>query len=70
MLVKLHSRREAHKADLVSDYQVVANMLEAQKRAQILQDWVEKKRRDTYVRIKEGWRNCDFRYDGWVKEQR
>lgn len=70
MLVKLHSRREAHKADLVSDYQVIANMLEAHKRAQILQDWVEKKRRDTYVRIKEGWRNCEFRYDGWVKEPR
>lgn len=67
MIVKLLSRREAHKADLVNDYQVIANMLEAKKRAQILQEWVEKKRRDTYVRIKEDWRNCDFKYDGWIK---
>ncbi len=68
MLIKLHSRREAHKADLVNDYQVIANMLEAQKRAKILQEWIEKKRRDTFVRIKEGWRNCDFKYEGWIKE--
>lgn len=67
MIVKLLSRRESHKADLVSDYQVIANMLESKKREQILQEWVEKKRRDTYVRIKEDWRNCDFKYDGWIK---
>ncbi|MBR5844455.1 MAG: peptidylprolyl isomerase [Bacteroidaceae bacterium] len=67
MIVKLLSRREAHKADLVNDYQVIANMLEAKKREKILQEWIEKKRRDTYVRIKEGWRNCDFKYDGWIK---
>lgn len=67
MIVKLLSRRDAHKADLVSDYQVIANMLEGKKRAQILQEWVEKKRRDTYVRIKEDWRNCDFKYEGWIK---
>ena len=67
MIVKLLSRRDAHKADLVSDYQVIANMLEGKKRAQILQEWVEKKRGDTYVRIKEDWRNCDFKYEGWIK---
>lgn len=67
MIVKLLSRREAHKADLVNDYQVIANMLEAKKREKILQEWIEKKRRDTYVRIKEDWRNCDFKYDGWIK---
>lgn len=67
MLVKLHSRREAHKADLVSDYQTISAMLEGRKRGEILQDWITKKRRDTYVRIKDGWRNCEFKYDGWLK---
>lgn len=69
MLVKLRSRRPAHKADLVNDYQVISNMLESKKRAQILDEWVDKKRRDTFVRIKEGWRNCEFKYDGWIKER-
>lgn len=69
MLVKLRSRRAAHRADLANDYQVIANMLESKKREDILQDWIDKKRRDTYVRIKEEWRNCDFKYDGWIKQR-
>ena len=69
MLVKLRSRRAAHKADLVNDYQVLANMLEAKKRSEILSKWIEEKRRNTYVRIKDKWRNCEFTYDGWLKQQ-
>ena len=69
LLVKLRSRRQAHRADITNDYQVIANMLEGQKRADILKEWIDKKRRDTYVRIKEEWRNCDFKYDGWIKKQ-
>lgn len=68
MIVKLRSRREAHRADLVNDYQVIANMLEAKKRNEVLQEWIEKKRKETYVRIKDGWRNCEFKYDGWIKQ--
>lgn len=69
VLVKLRSRRPVHKADLATDYQVIANMLENHKRQQILADWVEQKQQDTYVRIKEEWRNCDFEHEGWVKER-
>ncbi len=69
VLVKLRARRPAHRADLASDYQVVANMLENSKRQKILLDWVKKKQQETYVRVKEGWRNCDFEYEGWVRER-
>lgn len=69
MIVKLRSRRAAHRADLVTDYQVIANMLEAKKRADILEEWISKKQKETFVRIKEGWRNCDFKYEGWVKQR-
>lgn len=66
MIVKLRSRRPVHKADLSHDYQVLANMLESEKKETILKEWIAKKRRDTFVRIKEDWRNCDFKYDGWL----
>lgn len=69
VLVKLRSRRPVHKADLSTDYQVIANMLENHKRQQILTEWVTQKQRETYVRIKKEWRNCDFEHDGWVKER-
>ncbi len=69
MLVRLRSRRPAHTADLTNDYQVISNMLEAKKRSEILQEWVHKKQQETYVRIKDGWRDCDFQYDGWIKQR-
>ena len=42
-------------------------MLENQKREKVIKDFIKKKQSETYIRIKEGWRNCDFMYPGWVK---
>lgn len=33
-----------------------------------MNDWITKKQKSTYVRISDGWRNCDFKYPGWIKE--
>ena len=31
------------------------------------EDWIAKKQKETFVRIEDGWKNCEFKYDGWVK---
>ena len=67
-IVKLKSRTEQHKANLSDDFQAMKNMVEQQKREELLDEWIKKKQKTTYVRIAEGWRNCDFKYPGWVKE--
>ncbi|MDR1879902.1 MAG: peptidylprolyl isomerase [Tannerellaceae bacterium] len=67
-IVKLKARTEAHKANMSDDYLALKNMVEAQKREELLKNWIIKKQKTTYVRISEGWRNCDFKYPGWVKE--
>ena len=67
-IVKLKSRTEQHKANLSDDFQAMKNLVEQQKREELLNDWIKKKQKTTYVRIAEGWRNCDFKYPGWVKE--
>ena len=67
-IVKLKSRTEQHKANLSDDFQAMKNMVEQQKREELLDEWIKKKQKSTYVRIAEGWRNCDFKYPGWVKE--
>ena len=28
---------------------------------------MKKKQKETFVRIEDGWRNCEFKYDGWLK---
>lgn len=67
-IVKLKSRTLQHKANISDDYQVLKSMVEAQKREELLKEWVVKKQKSTYVRISDGWQNCDFQYPGWVKE--
>lgn len=67
-IVKLKARTESHKANLSDDYQALKGLVEAKKREELLNDWIEKKQRSTYVRISEGWRNCDFQFPGWIKE--
>lgn len=66
-LVKLTARHDAHRANLSDDYQVIKNMYEDATKQQILNDWLEKKINETYVRIEDGWRGCDFEHKGWIK---
>lgn len=66
-IVKLTSRAPGHKANLSEDYNLLKQMYEEAAKEDILRDWVEKKIKDTYVRIEEGWDNCDFKYKGWIK---
>ncbi len=66
-IVKLTNRVPGHKANLSDDYNMIKQMYEAQHKNEILKEWVEKKIKDTYVKIADGWQNCDFQYDGWIK---
>lgn len=67
VIVKLKTRINGHKANIVDDYQTIKAMAEASKRGEYIDKWIEKKQSETYVRIKEGWRNCEFEYDGWLQ---
>ena len=67
-IVKLKARVEGHKANLADDFQAMKQLVESRKREELLNDWIRKKQKTTYVRISEGWKNCDFKYPGWVKE--
>lgn len=66
-MVKLTKRNEPHKANLADDYNLLKEMYENSAKEAILKKWVEKKIKDTYVQIGEGWDACEFQYDGWRK---
>lgn len=68
-MVRLSKRIEGHKADLRNDYLQIKEMYEAAERNRIISEWIEKKIKETYVRVEEGYRNCDFRYKGWIRER-
>ncbi len=68
-MVKLTRRIDAHKANLSDDYQQIKSMYENSAKEKMVEDWLRNKIRDTYVRIEDGWRGCDFKYDGWIKSK-
>lgn len=68
VMVRLHARIPGHNANLGEDYNMLKKMYENSAKERIIKDWVEKKIKDTYVHISEGWNNCEFRYEGWEKE--
>ncbi len=66
-IVKLTNRIEGHKANMADDYQAIKNMYEQARQKVVLDEWLAKKIKDTYIRIEDGWRDCDFKHTGWIK---
>ncbi|GHT08221.1 peptidylprolyl isomerase [Bacteroidia bacterium] len=68
IIVKLKSRIEGHKANLADDFQAVQAMVVSERQNQILNKWLDKKIKETYIRINDNLKNCDFEKDGWVQK--
>ena len=66
-IVKLTNRIPAHKANLSDDYQTIKGMYEESARQKMVNDWVTKKIKDTYVKIEDNWIDCEFQHNGWLK---
>lgn len=66
-IVRLKSRRDTHKANLVDDFQVIRQMLEEKLRSERIEQWIKDKQKEIYVQIDPEWQGCDFTYPGWVK---
>lgn len=66
-IAKLKSKTKAHKADMNHDFALLKQMFEAHKKQEKLNDWIAKKQKETYVRIDENWKKCEFQHEGWIK---
>ena len=67
-IVKLKTRINGHKATITEDYQNLKEIVIAKRREEMLHKWILEKQKHTYVRIDENWKNCDFKYPGWIKD--
>ena len=66
-IIKLKSRTESHRATITEDFQVMKDVVLAKRREEALQAWVAEKLKNTYVRMADQYRDCEFEYQGWVK---
>lgn len=65
-IVKLMKRIPAHRANMSDDYQTIKDMYEANRKEEIVKEWLDKKIKDTYIKVEDNWTDCDFQYD-WLK---
>jgi len=64
-IVKLKNRIPAHRASITEDFQILKRAVEAEKSEEFIENWIREKQKSTYVRIKQGWGECEFKYPGW-----
>lgn len=67
-IVKLKSRINGHKATITDDYQSLKEIVLDKRREEMLEKWIVEKQKHTYVRINDNWKNCAFKYPGWIKD--
>ena len=66
-VVKVKSKVLSHKANINDDYQELKSYLEARRGNEVINEWIAKKIKETYIWIDDNWKNCNFQYDGWIK---
>jgi peptidyl-prolyl cis-trans isomerase SurA len=66
-VVKLKSRTEGHRATIAEDFQTLREVVLNARREEKLHQWVVNKIRNTYVRVKPEYRDCQYEYEGWIK---
>jgi peptidyl-prolyl cis-trans isomerase SurA len=67
-IVKVKSKVDNHKANLLDDYQMLKTYYEGKKKQEFLNNWIIKKQKETYISIDPAWQNCTFQYPGWIKK--
>lgn len=65
-IVYLKLRTSPHRANLIDDYQKIQSMALEQKQEEATKKWIKRKLADTYIRIVDDYKNCNFT-NNWVK---
>ena len=66
-IVRLKARNEGHRATITEDFQLMSHIVLEREQAKVLKKWVQDKIKNTYVRIDDRYKGCNFEYEGWIK---
>lgn len=70
VLIKLKNKIEAHRANLQLDFQAIKALALENKRSKVLDEWIRTQQKKTFIEVKDKYKNCDFRYPGWIHENK
>jgi peptidyl-prolyl cis-trans isomerase SurA len=66
-IVKLDNEIPAHRANLKDDYENLYTAALMNKRTKTYDDWIKTKLGNTYIKVSDEFKSCDFLKKGWLK---
>lgn len=66
-IVKLKNKVTGHRANMRDDYQLLQDIVHNKLCEEKIDKWIRNMQKTTYVRINDEWKNCEFKYPGWIK---
>ena len=66
-ILKLIEKSKPHKANMQEDYSRIQEWALRQKQMVAMDDWINSKAKETYVRIIESYRTCTFKHN-WIDD--
>lgn len=66
-VAKVKNKSKTHVANMNEDFQSIKDALKAKKGEKILNDWIDKKQKEVYIKINDDWKDCNFKHPGWIK---
>ena len=65
-IVTVKSKTQPHRANLKDDYQKIQEVVVQEKQNKALNDWVERKRKGTFIQILSDFGNCQETLRHWT----
>jgi peptidyl-prolyl cis-trans isomerase SurA len=66
-IVLLKTKTEPHPANLKDDYQRIQDLALQKKQNDYMQEWVGETIKNTYIRINDDYKKCEFSNEAWSK---
>lgn len=66
-VILLKSKTDAHTADYINDYVKIQSLALQKKKEEEVEKWAKEKIADTYIKINEGYKDCEFSKN-WKKD--
>ncbi len=66
-IIKLINRIDGHRAKITEDFQTMQEVVMQKESEKKLHDWVVNKIKNTYIRMNDRYKGCDFEYQGWIR---
>ena len=66
-IIKLKSRTDGHRAKITEDFQVMKDVVLNKERDNFIREWVQKKIKSTYVKMKDRYKDYKYEDEGWVQ---